>query len=122
MRFAVIENQIVVNIVEADLEFASSQGWINADGIPNAEIGANYSDGVFTAHDDTAQKWANIRELRDADLKKSDIMVYPDRWNSMTQEQQVAWATYRQALRDLPESANSPDAVLLVWPKEPTNE
>ena len=31
MRYAIIENNVVVNVAEADADFAASQGWIEAD-------------------------------------------------------------------------------------------
>jgi len=44
-RYAVIENGVVVNVAEADAEFAATQGWVAAE---NADIGWLYTDGVFT--------------------------------------------------------------------------
>lgn len=38
----------------------------------------------------------------------------------LAEEQRAAWATYRQALQDLPESISNPDAV--VCPVEPEEE
>lgn len=46
MKYAIIENGVVTNIVKADADFAATQGWIEvSDG---AEIGGTYADGVFT--------------------------------------------------------------------------
>jgi hypothetical protein len=44
-----------------------------------------------------AQKWEQIRLWRDAELAKSD-------WTQLSDSPvaKAAWATYRQALRDLP--------------------
>ena len=44
-RYAVIENGTVVNIAEADAEFATAQNWVVADG---ADIGWVYAGGVFS--------------------------------------------------------------------------
>jgi hypothetical protein len=45
MKFAIIENGIVINIALADPEYAESQGWIEVNG--NAGIGWLYVDGKF---------------------------------------------------------------------------
>lgn len=45
-RFAIIENGVAVNVVVADAEIASANGWIAC---PVAGPGWTYADGVFTA-------------------------------------------------------------------------
>jgi len=45
-RFAIIENGLVTNVVVADAEIASANGWIDC---PDAGPGWTYADGVFTA-------------------------------------------------------------------------
>lgn len=54
-----------------------------------------------------------VRAKRDALLRESDKTQYADRDSSI----QMAWAPYRQALRDLPEQEGFPADV--EWPKEP---
>ena len=66
----------------------------------------------------TPMMWDLLREERNSRLLKSDAYVLPDRWSAYTPEQQTAWATYRQALRDLPE--NTTDPFNPVWPVKPT--
>lgn len=61
--------------------------------------------------------WADVRARRDELLAESDIEVLPDRWALMSPEEQHAWATYRQALRDIPESHEDP--LQVEWPKKP---
>lgn len=46
MRYAIIENGVVVNVVVADADYAAEQGWIEC---PDAGPGWTYADGVFTA-------------------------------------------------------------------------
>ena len=46
MRYAIIENGTVVNVVVADAEIASTNGWVAC---PVAGPGWTYTDGVFTA-------------------------------------------------------------------------
>ena len=53
---------------------------------------------------------------RDCLLKNSDWRMLPD--SPLTDAQRAAWATYRQALRDLPET--NADSNKWKWPKVPT--
>ena len=59
-----------------------------------------------------ARKWSAIRAERDQLLAASDWMANSD----VTMPD--AWATYRQALRDVPASQSNPDNV--VFPEEPS--
>ena len=45
MRYAIIKNDVVENIIEADADYAQSIGAVRAD---TAAIGDLYNDGVFT--------------------------------------------------------------------------
>lgn len=60
------------------------------------------------------QLWADVRAERDRRLSASD-------WTQVSDApvDQVAWATYRQALRDLPETTTDPGNVL--WPVPPSS-
>lgn len=60
-----------------------------------------------------------IRHRRNVYLEKSDGYVLPDRWEDYTAEQKLAWKTYRQALRDIPQQQGYP--VTIVWPHPPGN-
>ena len=62
--------------------------------------------------DEPASKWARIRLKRDQLLAASDWMANSDVTMS------DAWATYREALRDLPSTESDPDDI--VFPTEPT--
>ena len=55
-----------------------------------------------------------MRWHRDGFLASSDWTQSPDSPLSATDKQ--AWATYRQALRDLPEHPNWPDLNEADWP------
>jgi hypothetical protein len=46
MRYAIIENGTVVNVVVASAEIATQSGWVEC---PIAGPGWTYADGVFTA-------------------------------------------------------------------------
>lgn len=79
-------------------------------------------DGVATRKAD-----AEIQAKREADalidmkIRRNEILNGTD-WtqvsdNQLTTEQRQAWATYRQALRDLP--SNVTDPLNILWPTEP---
>lgn len=63
-----------------------------------------------TPHD--AEEWSALRVERDALLSNSDWTQVKD-----APVDQSAWASYRQALRDLP--ANTDDPANPVWPTPP---
>jgi hypothetical protein len=59
-----------------------------------------------------ADAWVSLRSERDRLLSASDWTQVAD-----APVDQVAWANYRQALRDLPE--NTTDPFNPVWPEKP---
>ena len=62
-----------------------------------------------------AEKWVGVRAERNRLLSACDWTRLDDA--AVTVEQRAAWATYRQALRDVPQ--NNPDPSAVVWPKGP---
>lgn len=62
-------------------------------------------------------KWNDVRRQRNELLSESDRYALIDVWNSLSEEKQQEWSTYRQQLRDLPQNYNDPDAV--VFPTVP---
>ena len=62
-----------------------------------------------------ARAWDAIRVERDALLTASDWTVLPDA--PLTTTQKTAWKTYRQTLRDLPQTHATHDGI--VWPEQP---
>jgi hypothetical protein len=59
-----------------------------------------------------------MREKRNALLRESDKKVVIDRWEKMSDQEKLEWATYRQELRDIPEQEGFPYSV--TWPLEPS--
>ena len=57
-------------------------------------------------------QWQELRDVRDGLLMKSDWTQLSD----VTLDNKAAWATYRQALRDLP--ANTADPGNPIWPEK----
>jgi hypothetical protein len=61
------------------------------------------------------EAWRKIRKERNQLLKDSDYIMVSDA--PITAEKKEEWATYRQALRDIPQDYDSPDEV--VYPTKP---
>ena len=62
------------------------------------------------------KQWTSIRAQRDGLLSSSDWTQFND--SPLTDTKKQAWATYRQALRDLP--ANTTDPRNPTWPTKPS--
>ena len=117
-------------------QLKEGQGYIETD----AHDGTHYvKDGELTTYPDRPsddhlfdfilEQWVDtktdgiraqealeaLRRERNIKLAMSDWTQMPD--SPLTQEQRQAWADYRQALRDLPQSNLDLDAV--KWPQQP---
>lgn len=121
MIYCKIEGGIVVN--RAVFDGPMPDGWV-AEGdtwVANdeAQIGWSYVGGAMTApvpvRPPTDDLLAAMRSQRDALLAACDWTQMPD--SPLTADVKAAWATYRQALRDLPEKTGDPANP--VWPSEP---
>jgi hypothetical protein len=60
-------------------------------------------------------EWASIRTRRNQLLAATDYTQVPD--TPLADGQRAEVATYRQALRDIPESG--PDPFTIAWPEKP---
>ena len=59
-----------------------------------------------------------LRDMRDDLLQECDWTQMPD--SPLSDSKKAEWATYRQALRDLPENyTNSDSTTDIVWPTKP---
>lgn len=70
---------------------------------------------IFLPEEITEAKWEALRQERDKLLYQTDWTQLPV--NPLTAEQKVAWETYRQQLRDLPDTTIDIDNV--IWPTSP---
>ena len=70
-------------------------------------------DAAYTEENNTARAAELAREERNNLLKKSDWTQVPDYSGSDKSD----WATYRQALRDVPAQSGFPTTI--NWPAEP---
>ena len=64
----------------------------------------------------TLWEWQEVRSDRDTRLYACDWTQSPD--SPLTGVDQAAWATYRQALRNVPADQLDPQAI--VWPVSPS--
>ena len=77
----------------------------------------------YSVFDFDTKQWVQSTNLAIADvLPKRQRLLYQSDWtqipnNPLTAEQQAAWATYRQELRDIPEQSGYPFNV--VFPVAP---
>jgi len=60
-------------------------------------------------------KWDRIRTKRNQLLGESDYIMFPD--ITITAEKKEEWTTYRQSLRDIPQTFSNPDDV--TYPDKP---
>ena len=110
MKYAVIENGIVSNIVEATPEFAQENNWVECD---FASVGWLYENGEFKEPPIDLEYFAEqVRQKRNQDLFISDWTQLAD-----SNVDKTAWATYRQALRDIPAQVGFPLEV--TFPTKP---
>ena len=61
--------------------------------------------------------WQSVRIKRNNLLKDSDIEIVVDKWEGMDTPTKLSWSSYRQQLRDIPQSFSSPDQI--IWPIKP---
>jgi len=114
----------VVNVVEVDdvnnvPDFIVQEGQVLASN-HDAEIGDTWTGTeydithrlqIFTDED----LWEYNRWKRDELLKESDWTASSD--NSLSDDKKAEWATYRQALRDVPQTHTEPRDI--TWPTKP---
>ena len=72
---------------------------------------------IQKAEQETAREWENVRRQRDQLLAESDKDIVSDKWEIKSADEKSLWSTYRQALRDIPQTIDSPFNV--VWPTKP---
>ena len=121
MKYAIIESGLVTNVVLAeDPSFAEAQGWVaTVDGV---EIGQEYANGDFVIPVPTPKSQdelaAEVRSDRDDRLTEVDAIAGNAlRWAALDAGTQALWATYRQALLDVPQQEGFPHTH--TFPEEP---
>jgi hypothetical protein len=122
-----IDRTITVQETDVEMNCQSGEAWIEGEYSPNEYIIQNgqpyglpekplypttFDLAALTWVQDNDRLWAKLRYERNLELKSSDWTQVPD-----AQVNQAAWATYRQALRNLP--SNTVDPKTPVWPTPP---
>ena len=111
---ALILNNIVVDIQETEFEVHESMTWVDCD--ETVSVGYSYVDGSFSSNEETLtaeEQLERLRAKRNAKLAETDWTQSRD----VTLTNDAAWATYRQALRDITDTYSDLDSV--VWPTKP---
>jgi hypothetical protein len=108
MNYAIIENGVIVNIAVADKPFGSN--WVLAS--DKAFMGGTWDGQSFQPPARPLVTAEEARTTRNTLLAASDWTQVAD-----APVDQAAWATYRQALRDITAQAGFPESI--NWPLSP---
>lgn len=113
MRYAIIEDGKVVNMAASDAPLEDN--WVFAE--DSVDIGYLYNGSEFipppAPAPDPVALAAQARAKRDSLLSASDWTQLPD-----APVDHAAWATYRQALRDITKQPDFPFNI--NWPTPPS--
>jgi hypothetical protein len=52
--------------------------------------------------------WSKLRVMRTMDLEATDYVEMPTYWSQLSEADQTAWSTYRNSLRNLPQTVTDP--------------
>jgi hypothetical protein len=117
----VFYTNIVSNAVVDGMTGQSVSSWdyekyeleINYNPSLSAQIMADYNTWLSKAKD--AEKGTEaqpVRDYRDSLLNNCDIKhCNPEKWTAMSDSEKLAWATYKQSLRDIPTQDGFPYSV-----------
>ena len=110
--------------------FHPARGYWQTNTAPNAETMATYPKGTLEiplrpmgnfewAGSNWVQLPPNIDALATQARTQRDVLLSQSDWTQVLDApvDQSAWATYRQALRDVPNQAGFPENI--VWPTRP---
>lgn len=88
-------------------------------GVFGIELAGKYraSTPITVRFCDLEQCWEELRAERKRLLAETDWAVLPD--SPLSEEERQAYWTYRQALRDIPDSQASATLDTIVWPPKP---
>jgi hypothetical protein len=117
MNYAIIENQVVINIALADPEYAQSQGWVEATG--DVSIGWGYVDGQFVPPppvDYSAQNKAQAQSLLQATDWTCTVDINNPQYSNPYLANQDEFLTYRSQVRQV---AVNPPIDPVTFPPQP---
>lgn len=112
MRYAIIENGKVVNVVDVEPEVAQAAGLVACG--DDVLGGWNYDGSSFTPGRPFTDEFMS-KETR---IQRNELLAASD-WTQVEDSpvDKQAWATYRQALRDVSKQSGFPWEV--TWPTPP---
>jgi len=93
---------------------------VEEDGVTLVHRARDMTAEEITGRD--ASYMRDLREQRDLQLVDSDWTQAPDYPTPLSEVKKMEWATYRQALRDLPATADMTVWPEITWPTEPSEE
>jgi hypothetical protein len=109
---ALILDNLVVQIEEAEFEAHSSLSWVDCDA--SVEVGFVYDGTAFTNPETVLSAEENLERLR---ARRNVLLAETDWWASSDLTMTAEQTAYRQALRDITDTYSSLDTV--VWPTKP---
>tara|TARA_R110002153_G_scaffold41666_7_gene118756 strand:+ start:3200 stop:3541 length:342 start_codon:yes stop_codon:yes gene_type:complete len=112
MKKALIDGTRICQIVADGAEFEVHSSLVWADVADNTKTKDTWVDGAVVAFSVPAKTMLDLRSQRNGLLVESDWTQVADAPGDTE-----TWATYRQALRDLP--ANTADPANVNWPRAP---
>lgn len=121
MKYALITNNTIDNIIVADSDFVESirsdyTDIVDLNDHPQANIGDTWDGTVFSKPaPDLELLGASIREERNKLLTESDWTQLAD--SPLDADGKLAWALYRETLRMIPQQDGFPETV--NWPPKP---
>jgi hypothetical protein len=131
--YSVLNGQILRNVQTSgniDQQIQSNEAYINGFFTDTDYYVENNQPQVippkpskYSIFDYTTKQWISDESLAIADVtQKRNALLYSSDWtqipnNPLTAEQQAAWATYRQELRDISKQSGYPFNV--IWPTPP---
>ena len=120
MKAHVIENGKVINTIEVDsLDFMPNLVEATEGGVGWLYDGTQFTDpNALTQAELNEIKSRSNRDIRDQLLQESDWTQFND--SPLEGDKKIAWATYRQELRDLTVHANWPNLNNEDWPVAPS--
>jgi hypothetical protein len=113
MKAAVL-NKIVVDVQEKEYECHSSITWVDCD--DKVKHGWTYDGKIFKTDEPTFTADDKLKKLQ----SERNMLLQQTDWTQnrdVTLSNDADWKTYRQALRDITDSATSLDDV--TWPEKP---
>jgi hypothetical protein len=120
MKFAIIKDNKVENVVLADEDFASLQGWVRIPEESNVGVNWGFDGNSFTeilyTENELNKLAKEMRLKRNELLKDSDWTQLGD--SPLNADAKLAWALYRETLRMVPQQSEFP--LNIIWPPLPT--